>query len=175
VLTIRRYAPADHEAVCALHVDALAATGGFAGRGPWDADLDDIERGYLRDGEFLVGHESGQLLAMGALRPVPSSSPCFAPDQSGRAAEIKRMRVRPGHQGHGHGTAILGALLTRASELGYEVAVLDTVAGSAAEGFYTRHGFGVTGHTVYLGFDVVLMSISLTPALAPARELGVRR
>jgi GNAT superfamily N-acetyltransferase len=173
VLTIRRYAPADHEAVCALHVDALAATGGFAGRGPWDADLDDIEGGYLRDGEFLVGHESGQLLAMGALRPVPPDSPCFVPGRSVRAAEIKRMRVRPGHQGRGHGTAILGALLTRASELGYEVAVLDTVAGSAAEGFYTRHGFGVTGHTVYLGFDVVLMSMAVEPA--PARALGAHR
>jgi GNAT superfamily N-acetyltransferase len=164
VLTIRRYAPADHEAVCVLHVDALAATGGFAGRGPWDADLDDIESAYLREGEFLVGYEDARLLAMGALRPVPPDSPSFAADRPGRAAEIKRMRVRPGHQGRGHGTAMLAALLGRAHELGYERAVLDTVAGSPAEGFYARHGFGTTGHTVYLGFDVVLMSLTLAAA-----------
>src|SRR4051794_8102088 len=88
-LTIRRYLPADHAAVVELHVLALQQVGAYAGRGPWDAGLDDIARVYLNNGgEFLVGEVPGRLVAMGALRRTAADK-----------AEVKRMRVHPDSQG----------------------------------------------------------------------------
>ncbi|MDQ3670324.1 MAG: hypothetical protein M3377_08620 [Actinomycetota bacterium] len=82
-LRIRRFEDSDHDAVWALHNDALHHAGAHAGSGPWDDDLHAIRCVYHeQDGEFVVGMLDGELVAMGALR---RSGP--------RRAEIKRMRV----------------------------------------------------------------------------------
>jgi ribosomal protein S18 acetylase RimI-like enzyme len=167
MLTIRRYTAADREAVADLHAAAMVAAGTFAGRGPWDADIDDVERTYFTCGDFLVGHAGGVLVAMGALRPpAPDSVALAAADEAlpgGRAAELKRMRVHPDHQGRGYGEEILVALLARCSELGYERAVLDTTAKStAAIGLYRKHGFQLTGFTTIFDMQCLLF----------AREIG---
>ncbi len=55
-LQIRRYHQADHAQVLHLHKVALEAVSAYAAPGPWDDDLDDIERNYLgTGGKFLVG------------------------------------------------------------------------------------------------------------------------
>jgi ribosomal protein S18 acetylase RimI-like enzyme len=167
MLTIRRYTAADREAVTGLHTAALAAAGSFAARGPWDADIDDIEGAYFPRGDFLVGHAGGVLVAMGALRPPAADSVALAAaDEAlpgGPAAELKRMRVHPDHQGRGYGDAILVALLARCGELGYERAVLDTTAKStAAIGLYRKHGFRLTGFTTIFEMRCLLF----------AREIG---
>ena len=135
-LTLRRYTPADHEAVRKLHDDALHDVGAHLGSGPWDEDLDAIEAVYLDDGgEFLVGTLEGGVVAMGALRRT----------SDGRA-QITRMRVAPGLQGRGIGQRLLDALHRRASELGYETLRLDTtVQQAAAQRLYEKNGYKEIG------------------------------
>ncbi len=134
-LHIRRYQPTDYEAVWQLHTVALQATGSYAGSGPWDEDLRQIEAVYLDDGgEFLVGVHRGRIVAMGALKKT-----------SPKRAEIKRMRVNPAFQRGGFGQAILSALEQRAVELGYTTLHLDaTVQQKAAQGLYIKNGYRET-------------------------------
>jgi ribosomal protein S18 acetylase RimI-like enzyme len=135
-VSIRRYRPADREAVRKLHDEALNDVGAHLGRGPWDGDLDAIESVYLRaGGEFLVGALEGVIVAMGALRLDPD----------GRAW-ITRMRVSPRLQGRGIGQALLDKLHRRAAELGYETLHLDTtVQQTAAQRLYKKNGYRRTG------------------------------
>ncbi len=143
---IRRYEPSDKRAVRRLHDDALNEVGAHLGAGPWDDDLDDIEGVYLDSGgEFLVGILEGEVVAMGAVKRV-------SPD----AAEVKRMRVRPGLQGRGYGQAMLDALHYRAWELGYTTLHLDTtVQQRAARHLYTKNGYREVGHGKVGPFDCV--------------------
>jgi GNAT superfamily N-acetyltransferase len=119
-----------------LHDDALNEVGAHLGTGPWDDDLDDIEGVYLGSGgEFLVGILEGEIVAMGAIRQV-------SPD----AAEVKRMRVRPGLQGRGYGQAMLDALHRRAADLGYTTLHLDTtVQQRVARRLYLKNGYREVG------------------------------
>ena len=104
MFTLRRYTPADQEAVEHLHVTAIQQTGAYLGRGPWDDDVYAIEDAYLKNqGEFLIGEENGRFVAMGALKRT-----------SPERAEIKRMRVQLEYQGHGYGQLILNELEARA-------------------------------------------------------------
>jgi GNAT superfamily N-acetyltransferase len=91
---------------------------------------------YLESGgEFLVGVLDGEVVAMGALRRVPRD-----------AAEIKRMRVRPGLQGRGFGQAMLDALHRRAAELGYSTLRLDTTVQQRADRhLYVKNGYREVG------------------------------
>jgi GNAT superfamily N-acetyltransferase len=136
LLHIRRYESSDRGAVRRLHDDALNEVGAHLGSGPWDEDLDEIEDVYLGSGgEFLVGVLDGEVVAMGALKRL-------SPD----AAEIKRMRVRPGLQGRGYGQALLDALHRRAAELGYSTLHLDTtVQQRVARGLYLKNGYREVG------------------------------
>lgn len=135
-LRIRRYEPADREAVRNLHDKALHDVGAHLGNGPWDKDLDDVQTVYLEDGgEFLVGVHGDRVVAMGALRRV----------SEGRAG-ITRMRVAPALQGRGIGQKLLDALHRRAAELGYATLRLDTtVQQTAARRLYERNGYREVG------------------------------
>jgi ribosomal protein S18 acetylase RimI-like enzyme len=135
-LRIRRYQPTDRDAVRALHDEALNDIGAHLGRGPWDADLDEIESVYLQSGgEFFVGVLDERLVAMGALRRT----------SEGRA-QITRMRVVPDLQGRGIGQRLLENLHHRAMELGYETLHLDTTVGQvAARRLYEKNGYRETG------------------------------
>ncbi|GAC1636223.1 MAG: hypothetical protein NVS4B11_38670 [Ktedonobacteraceae bacterium] len=85
MLTIRKYTAADHDEVWQLHILGLQSVGAYAGNGPWDDDLHNIEQVYFTNrGTFLVGEDAGRIIAMGALR-----------HRSNERAEIKRMRVLP--------------------------------------------------------------------------------
>ncbi len=107
MLTLRRFTPADREAVEYLHVYVIQQAGAYLGRGPWDDDVYAIEETYLNNqGEFLVCEWDGIFVAMGALRR-----------RSPERAEIKRMRVHPDYQGRGLGQIILSELEARARTL----------------------------------------------------------
>jgi ribosomal protein S18 acetylase RimI-like enzyme len=145
-LRIRRFQESDHDAVWALHNDALHDAGAHAGSGPWDEDLHAIPRVYLeRGGEFIVGLLDGELVAIGALRRT-----------SARRAEIKRMRVAPPVQGRGYGRCVLEHLESRAAELGYTQLHLDTTAEQrAAQALYRRHGYCETGREQRDRFELI--------------------
>jgi GNAT superfamily N-acetyltransferase len=140
VFTLRRYTPADQEAVEHLHVLAIQQMGAYLGRGPWDDDVYAIEEVYLNGlGEFLVGEEDGQLVAMGALKHTDSER-----------AEIKRMRVFAEYQGRGYGQLILNRLEARARELGYRTLHLDTsIVQIPARKLYEKNGFREVGRDHY--------------------------
>ncbi len=145
-LEIRRYQPADRDAVWRLHNLALNQVGAHGGNGPWDDDLHKIEAIYLDGGEFLVGLLDGRIVAMGALRQ--NSETC---------AEIKRMRVHPDCQRRGCGQAILTRLEARAVELGYTRLILDTTTVQVgAQRFYEKNGYRQFGRTTWGPFEVLL-------------------
>ncbi len=135
-IAIRRYEPADREAVRRVHDEALHDAGAHLGDGGWDGDLDAVESVYLENGgEFLVGVIEGEIVAMGALRR----------DADGRAW-ITRMRVSPSLQGRGIGQTLLDALHRRAAELGYGSLHLDTTVGQvAAQRLYEKNGYREVG------------------------------
>ncbi|WP_069804112.1 GNAT family N-acetyltransferase [Thermogemmatispora onikobensis] len=140
MFTLRRYRPADQEAVERLHVTLLKETGAYLGRGSWDDDVYAIEEHYLNNGgEFLIGECDGKIVAMGALKRTDAER-----------AEIKRMRVLPEYQGRGYGQRLLEALEARARTLGYRLLHLDTsVLQTAAQRLYTKNGFREVGRSFY--------------------------
>ncbi len=137
---LRRYTPADQEAVEQLHVQAMQQTGAYLGRGPWDDDVYAIEAAYLKQhGEFLIGECDGLFVAMGALKRT-----------SPERAEIKRMRVKADYQGCGYGQVMLEALEARARALGYRALHLDTsILQLPAQKLYEKNGFREVGRDKY--------------------------
>jgi len=125
---------------------ALEHAGAHGGSGPWDDDLDAITETYLEGGgEFLVGVEGRQIVAMGALRRCDADR-----------AELKRMRVHPAAQRRGLGRRLLHRLEERALELGYQTLVLDTtVQQQAAQALYRNEGYRETGRRRAGAFELV--------------------
>jgi len=153
MFTLRRYKPADREAVAYLHVHAIQQTGAYLGRGPWDDDVYAIEEAYLsKQGEFLIGECDGLFVAMGALKRT-----------SPERAEIKRMRVHPDYQGRGYGQLILEELEARASALGYQILHLDTsILQIPAQKLYEKNGFRAVGRDMYQNLEVILYEKQLS-------------
>ena len=147
MFTLRRYTPADREAVEYLHVHVIQHAGAYLGRGPWDDDIYAIEETYLNNqGEFLIGEWDGVFVSMGALRRT-----------SPERAEIKRMRVHPDYQGRGLGQIILSELEARARALGYKTLHLDTaVIQIPAQKLYEKNGYREVGRDFYGGLEVIL-------------------
>ncbi len=146
-LEVRTYTPADSGAVIHLHHVALEAAGAYAGSGPWDSDLVNIESVYLKNnGAFLVGLLDDQIIAMGALRKIS--------DEKG---EIKRMRVLPQFQRQGFGRAILDALEKEAVKRGYNILCLDTtILQVAAQKMYLKNGYAEVRRTKQgLAFETI--------------------
>lgn len=153
-MKIRRYREGDHDEVWSLHDIALRATNGAHAEDPklYD-DLHHIEESYIDSGgEFVVGVESGRIVAMGALNRSSSDR-----------AEIKRMRVHPDSQRRGFGRAVLRRLEARAVELGYTALHLDTsLLQVAAQSFYVQNGYAETGRSKFGTFDIILYEKRLT-------------
>ncbi|MBA2288370.1 MAG: GNAT family N-acetyltransferase [Ktedonobacteraceae bacterium] len=147
MFTLRRYTPADLEAVTYLHVYAIKQAGAYLGRGPWDNDVYAIEEAYFNNqGEFLIGEWDGIFVAMGAFRRT-----------SPQRAEIKRMRVHPDYQGRGFGQLILTELEARAHAMGYKTLHLDTsVLQVPAQKLYEKNGFHEIGRDTYQNLEVIL-------------------
>jgi putative acetyltransferase len=82
-------------------------------------------------GDVILAHLRSNLVACGALR-----------EWDPKIGEIKRIYIRPDHQGPGFGPILTGALLERARELGYERVRVDTLPNMAgAIQFYQGMGF----------------------------------
>ncbi|HET8845204.1 MAG TPA: GNAT family N-acetyltransferase [Ktedonobacteraceae bacterium] len=140
MFTLRRYTPADQQAVEQLHVFAMQQTGAYLGRGPWDDDVYAIEEAYLKNGgEFLIGECDGLFVAMGALKRTTP-----------QRAEIKRMRVSSEYQGRGYGQRILEKLEACARALGYQILHMDTsLLQIPAQKLYEKNGFREVGRDIY--------------------------
>ena len=70
-MEIRHYQESDYGKVLALHNIALLDAGAHAGIGLWDDDIHIIRDVYLnKESGFLVGTQSGIIVAMGALQTL---------------------------------------------------------------------------------------------------------
>jgi putative acetyltransferase len=82
-------------------------------------------------GDVILAFSDGQVVACGALRELEP-----------KIGEIKRVYVRADHRGPGFGPRLTGAVLDRATELGYERVRVDTTGTMvAAIEFYQEMGF----------------------------------
>ncbi|MBE1530296.1 GNAT family N-acetyltransferase [Actinomadura algeriensis] len=154
-LRLRRYRPADHGVVLALHREGLAQVGLRPGDGVYyDHDFFRMEDIYLRnDGEFLVAELEGGIVAMGGLRRadlVPGGhARAFGGFSLGGggldAVEMVRLRVLPALQRRGYGAAMVTALEQRAAEFGYRILRADTTElQEPALALYRRFGWTET-------------------------------
>jgi ribosomal protein S18 acetylase RimI-like enzyme len=147
MLKIRRYRPDDNKAVKELHhtgneqmfqmmTEAEQRELREAPPMPHGTDLDDIEGEYLNNrGDFLVGLEDSQIVAMGAIKKYTETS-----------GELKRLRVRPDRQRQGYGEVMMKRLEERGKELGYKTLVLDTLASNTtAQSLFRKLGFAEVG------------------------------
>jgi len=145
MLEIRRYQAQDNETVKELHYAGLAQFGAEAD--PYhDKDLDDIEGIYINSrGDFLVGVDAGEIVAMGALK-----------QKTDTCGEIKRIRVRRDRQRRGYARTILSRLVELAEEMGYTELILDaTVNNIPARRLFEKCGF-VETHQGKVGiYDLV--------------------
>jgi N-acetylglutamate synthase-like GNAT family acetyltransferase len=120
VLKFRHYKAEDNAAVKALHFAGIeqmredATIAAIQRPASHDADLDDIENIYLKDGVFIVGLEGEEIVAMGAFKRKTST-----------CAEFKRLRIRPDRQRLGYGETITLKLIELAVKMGYTEAFLD--------------------------------------------------
>jgi ribosomal protein S18 acetylase RimI-like enzyme len=138
MLTIRRYQAPDNEIVKELHYAGIAQMAEMdidvdpPGNPFTDSDLDDIEGAYIKNrGDFLIGTENGEIVAIGAIRR-----------HSGDCGEIKRIRVRRDCQRRGYGQMMLLRLVERATELGYREVCLDTLSSNLpAQRLFEKCGF----------------------------------
>jgi ribosomal protein S18 acetylase RimI-like enzyme len=166
-LHIRRYDPADADAVWALHVRALSHAGAYDEEfAHLDADLRAIEEAYFDvGGAFLVGEYDGELVAMGGFQPVSAAgtlAEIHAQLAHGDAAALRRMRVDPDHHRRGFGSAILEALEARARDRGFDSLTLDTTpVQEAAIAFYESHGYERRRTETFAGHEVLFYAKAL--------------
>ncbi len=148
-LSVRRYEPADADAVWRVHERALRASPvAFVEDAPADEPLRDVADHYLDgDGEFLVGTVEGDVVAVGGLRVREDG-----------LAEVENLRVDPDHQGRGYGARVLAELEERARSAGARRIDLHTNADlTAARGLYETRGYEETGRGTHAtsGFTFV--------------------
>jgi N-acetylglutamate synthase-like GNAT family acetyltransferase len=143
MLKIRRYKPGDNQSVKELHragnaqmaemlteaerKEMLSLTAASLG-----TDLDDIKGAYINNGgDFLVGLEGKEIVAIGAIRKYTDT-----------CGELKRLRVRRDRQRNGYGETMFRRLIERGKELGYRELILDTLtADTAAQRLFKKCGF----------------------------------
>lgn len=167
---IRRYDPADRDAVWTVHDRAfrlseldfypelnrhlrhvedrfLDAGGEFLVAAVDAPPADPIE--YGRDGERVVGI-GGFLPSLSETASVRVDAPV---DPDADTVEVRSLRVDPSFQGRGIGTALMRDLEARAADRGFERAVLDTGADlEAAQSLYESLGYERVGRETYGDF-----------------------
>ena len=144
MVTIR---PASGDDLLALTSLLASCARAGAALGFLDTLTDDEARHYWVGA--LAQHDAGErviLLAVDGADLVGTVTVLLAfPSNQPHRGEIAKMMVAPDRRGTGLG----GILLTAGEDLawasGKTLLVLDTEAGSPAEGFYARHGWTKTG------------------------------
>lgn len=130
-LRIRRYTPSDKESIKELY--KLASEHSEIGyrSGPWEEDLEDIEKYYFDGGDFLVGVQGEKIVAMGGYRKI-----------SDKIGHIRRMRVHPEYRRKGFAGEILQALEKEAKRnLLSELRLRTSTQQKMAQSFYEKNGF----------------------------------
>jgi len=140
MLKIRRYQPEDNKVVKELNESGIAQMDLPFDRHVVpniDSDFDDIEGVYLNNrGEFIVGLEGGEVVAMGAFKK-----------RTPECAEFKRLRIHPDYQRKGYGETIMLELQKLAAEMGYTEGFLDTLTTNRrAQRLFEKLGWEKSGN-----------------------------
>jgi ribosomal protein S18 acetylase RimI-like enzyme len=155
MLEIRRYQPQDNKVCRSLNdagIKQIEPTGELRAIPFVTADFDDIEGVYLKNGDFIVGLENGEVVAMGAFKK-----------RTDTCAEFKRLRIRPDCQRKGYGEAIMRRLIELAAEMGYTEGFLDTLTTNyRAQKLFEKLGFKRDDGGKRGPFDLYFYSIKLT-------------
>jgi ribosomal protein S18 acetylase RimI-like enzyme len=157
MLKIRRYRPEDNKVVRELNDAGVAQMDlpvDIKTVPHIDSDFDDIEGVYLNGhGEFILGMEDGEIVAMGAFKR-----------RTTECAEFKRLRIRPDRQRKGYGEAIMCRLMELAAEKGYTEGFLDTLnTNTRAQRLFEKLGWVKSGQDKMGPFEVFLYTRKLTP------------
>jgi ribosomal protein S18 acetylase RimI-like enzyme len=154
MLKIRRYQPHDNKVVRELNdagISQIEPTGKLRNLPHVDADFDDIEGVYLKNGDFIVGLQDDEIVAMGAFKK-----------RTTECAEFKRLRIRPDCQRKGYGEIIMRMLMEMAAEMGYTEAFLDTLTtNTRAQRLFEKCGFVKSGRGKRGPFDLFYYSRKL--------------
>lgn len=146
-LEFRTYQPKDLEQVLALERSAFSDQELYAKLVMNLEDLYDIPANYFdKRGDFLVGVQDEEIVAMGGLR-----------QKSEEIVHIGRMRTKLELQGTGLGIGrrMLALLEARAMELGYTRATLSTsVEQTIARRLYESCGYDVTHFEPYRVLEI---------------------
>jgi ribosomal protein S18 acetylase RimI-like enzyme len=138
MLQIRRYQPQDNKVIRELNDAGIAQiepSGKLRSLPNVAIDFDDIEGVYLKNGDFIVGLQDGEIVAMGAFKR-----------RTPECAEFKRLRIRPDCQRKGYGEAIMLKLMELAAEMGYTESFLDTLTtNTRAQQLFEKLGFVKSG------------------------------
>jgi ribosomal protein S18 acetylase RimI-like enzyme len=123
-------------AIGELRVTAYVAQG-MLPTSPYAEVLRDL--GVSTPGDVLVAHDDGRLVGTVMLEPFhPGSEIAAAPDE----AEIRALTVAPHAQGRGTGTALVRAVIERATATGVRHLLLSTrPTMTAAQRLYQTAGF----------------------------------
>lgn len=144
MVTIR---PATGDDLPALTLLLASCARAGAALGFLDTLTDDDARQYWSG--VLGQHDAGErviLVAVEGSEVVGTVTVLLAfPSNQPHRGEIAKMMVAPDRRGDGLGGALLMAGEDLAWASGKTLLVLDTEAGSPAEGFYSRHGWTKTG------------------------------
>jgi GNAT superfamily N-acetyltransferase len=148
------YEPRFHAAILDLHRSAIADPHPGMDAQADECDLHEIDRVYFHSGgEFLIGLQDGEPVAMGGLKPL-----------SAERAELKRMRVAPHLQGRGIGSQLLVQLERRARLRGFREVCLETAQSRPLTlAFYTNHGYVMTGNSRYGCVETVTFAKQIGP------------
>jgi ribosomal protein S18 acetylase RimI-like enzyme len=139
MLKIRRYRPEDNKVVRELNDAGVAQMDlpvDIRTVPNIDNDFDDIEGVYTNNhGDFIVGLQDGEIVAMGAFK-----------QRTPECAEFKRLRIRPDCQRKGYGETIMRKLMELAEKMGYTEGFLDTIATNyRAQRLFEKLGWAKSG------------------------------
>ena len=129
---LREATNADIEIVKALVFSVLEEYTIPRGDGSTDADLDDIEGNYNRNGGyFTVVEEGNRIVASMGVRRIDNET-----------CELRKMYALPAARGRGLGKLLMELALDKARELGFRRMVLETASPlKEAIALYKKYGF----------------------------------
>lgn len=130
-LSIRRYEPTDKQGVKDFYKFASIYSEIGYRNGPWEADLDNIEDHFLREGEFLVGTVDNEIVTIGGYRKL-----------SDTIGQIRRMRTHPSHRRKGYAQKIIRQLEEVAKHNNIaELRLKTSTQQKMAQVFYEKNGY----------------------------------
>ena len=130
--SISELQPSDQSEAKKFVLDILLKEFGFPPHPVWDADLDDPDSRYKKNGGIFYIMKDGEKI-IGTVALFPHSK---------KEIELKRMYLNPQYRGKGLGKMLIEKALAFAKDKHYKKVVLDTWERlESAQSLYRKYGF----------------------------------